>query len=1007
MSHEKTIIFYYFYISKGLLPLLKLKGITKDYSIGEETVHALKGIDLEFRESEFVAVLGHSGCGKTTLLNIIGGLDQYTDGDLVINGKSTKDFTDRDWDSYRNHSIGFVFQSYNLIPHQTVLSNVELALTLSGVDKAERRQRAVDALNKVGLGDQLYKKPNQMSGGQMQRVAIARALVNDPDILLADEPTGALDSETSVQIMDILREIGKSKLIIMVTHNPDLAEEYATRVIRLKDGLITDDSMPYSSSEEVTKGPSFKKTAMSYLTALSLSLNNLMTKKGRTLLTAFAGSIGIIGIALILSISTGVNNYIDQIQENTLSAYPITIESESVDMSSMLTTLMGIRANNGENAHEKDAVYSSNVMLELMDAMTNAEITTNNLRDFKEFLDREQSEDAETALSQHVTAIQYSYNLPMNMFAEDPNGKIVRSDAMDIMRSMSSGLVGDEAQSSADEAYNGMMSSMPQSSSTEGGITVWQEMLEGKDGALVSDLLTSQYDVLYGRWPQSYDEVILVVNENNEVSDIVLYSLGLKSSDEMVRIMTAYMSGQEVEPAKTESWSYADICSRSFRLILPSDCYQPDPINGGYKDITEDELGLKTLYSNGIEIKIVGVVRLSDDAVSGMMIGAIGYTSALTEYVVEQTAESELVKAQLQDPDTDIFTGLPFKGDEDVLTDEEVVETVTEYFKTLDTAKKAELYVNYNAIAPDAYIDSILDEQLKDISREDIEQLVTENYPEYMELIEAMDDETLFAYMREMLSAQISDAYDKQIRASLATLSDAQLAAAFDDCYFTADGMKLIYDRFMPETFSESTLEDNLKALGYVDLDSPDIVNIYVSTFADKDAVAEIINDYNDGVEEADKISYTDYVALIMSSVTTIIDVISYVLIAFVAISLIVSSIMIGIITYISVLERTKEIGILRAIGASKKDISRVFNAETIIVGFAAGLIGILATILLCIPINAIVHSLTGIKSINAVLPAEAGVILVAISMVLTVIAGLIPSKVAANKDPVVALRTE
>lgn len=987
--------------------MLKLKGITKDYSIGEDTVHALKGIDLEFRKSEFVAILGHSGCGKTTLLNIIGGLDQYTDGDLVINGKSTKDFTDRDWDSYRNHSVGFVFQSYNLIPHQTVLSNVELALTLSGVDKAERRQRAIDALKQVGLGDQLYKKPNQMSGGQMQRVAIARALVNDPDILLADEPTGALDSETSVQIMDILREIGKSKLIIMVTHNPDLAEEYATRVIRLKDGLITADSMPYKAEESDLGTASFKKTVMSYMTALSLSLNNLMTKKGRTLLTAFAGSIGIIGIALILSISTGVNNYIGQIQENTLSAYPITIESESIDMSSMLTSLMGINANMGEDAHEKDAVYSNNVMLELMDAMTNTEITTNNLRDFKEFLDREQSDDAKTDLKNHVTAIQYSYNLPLNMYAEDPDGKIVKSDAMDIMRSMSSGIIGDDAQSSADSVYSGMMSAMPQSSSSEGSITVWQEMLSGSDGTLISDLVTSQYDVLYGRWPQSYDEVILIVNENNEVSDIVLYALGLKSSDEMVRIMSAYLSGQEVEESKVESWSYADICKRTFRLILPAGCYQPDPINGGYKDITSDELGLKTLYSNGIEIKIVGVVRLSDDAVSGMMTGAIGYTTALTEFVVEQTTQSDLVKAQLQDPTTDIFTGLPFKGDNEKLTDDEIVAAVTEYFGTLDSAKKAELYVNYNAIAPDAYIESILDEQLADVSREDIEKLVTENYPEYMELIEAMDDETLFAYMREMISAQITEAYDKQIRESLSTLSTAQLAAAFDDCYFTVEGMKIIYDRFMPETFSESTLDDNLTALGYVDLDSPDIVNIYVSTFADKDAVAEIIEDYNNGVDEDDQISYTDYVALIMSSVTTIIDVISYVLIAFVAISLIVSSIMIGIITYISVLERTKEIGILRAIGASKKDISRVFNAETIIVGFAAGLIGILATILLCIPINAIVHSLTGINSINAVLPAGAAVILVAISMVLTVIAGLIPSKVAANKDPVVALRTE
>ncbi len=987
--------------------MLRLKGITKDYAIGDEVVHALKGIDLEFRESELVAILGHSGCGKTTLLNIIGGLDQYSSGDLVINGKSTRDFSDRDWDSYRNHSVGFIFQSYNLIPHQTVLSNVELALTLSGVGKAERRERAIDALRKVGLGDQLYKKPNQMSGGQMQRVAIARALVNDPDILLADEPTGALDSETSVQIMEILKEVSKSKLIIMVTHNPELANEYASRVIRLKDGLITDDSMPYASEEKTSDGPAFKKTVMSYMTALSLSLNNLMTKKGRTLLTAFAGSIGIIGIALILSISTGVNNYIAQIQESTLSAYPITVEAESVDMSALLTTLMGINASDDENAHEKDAVYSNNVMLEMMDAMTNAEVTTNNLRDFKQFLDREQGDDAETELKDHVTAIQYSYNFTMNMFTEDPDGKIVRSDAMDIMRSMSAGIVGEDAQSSADDAYSGMMSAMPQSSSSQGSITVWQEMLPGKDGSTVSDLLTNQYDVLYGRWPESYNEVILIVDENNEVSDIVLYALGLKSSDEMVRIMAAYMSGQEVDNSKVESWSYADICSKTFKLILPADCYQQDPVTGAYRDITEDELGLKTLYRNGIDIKVVGVVRPSSDAVTGMMQGAIGYTNELTKYIVEQTSGSELVKKQLSDPDTDVFTGLPFKGDNEALSDEEIQTAVEAYFETLDTEKKASLYTEFSAVAPQVYIDSVLDEQLNGVTRDDIEELVTESYPEYMDIVDAMDDETLFAYMREMMSAEISKAYSEQIKQSLSSLSASELAAAFDKCYFTASDLKLIYENFMPETFSESTYEDNLKTLGYVDLDSPDIINIYVSTFADKDAVAEIIEDYNDGVDEKDRISYTDYVALIMSSVTTIIDVISYVLIAFVAISLIVSSIMIGIITYISVLERTKEIGILRAIGASKKDISRVFNAETIIVGFGAGLIGILVTVLLCIPINAIVHSLTGINSINAVLPVSSAAILVLISMVLTVVAGLIPSKVAANKDPVVALRTE
>lgn len=983
--------------------MLKLKGITKDYAVGDETVHALKGIDLEFRKSEFVAVLGHSGCGKTTLLNIIGGLDQYTSGDLIINGRSTKEYTDRDWDTYRNHSIGFVFQSYNLIPHQTVLANVELALTLSGVSKTERRERAVKALEQVGLGDQLGKKPNQMSGGQMQRVAIARALVNDPDILLADEPTGALDSETSVQIMEILKKISRDKLIIMVTHNPELADSYASRIIRLRDGLITGDTMPFSAQDDEISELVQRKTAMSYVTALSLSLNNLMTKKGRTILTAFAGSIGIIGIALILSISTGVNNYIDRVQEDTLSSYPISIQAESVDMSSLMTTLMGINSENAVNKHDKDAVYGNTIMYEMMNAMTSAEVQENNVADLKVFLDEQMSKDSK--LRENATNVQYTYNLPMNLYTKDSDGRIVKSDVMSLMSKMRAGVIGDAAEQSVSQSMNDMFSSTGMSS-TQSQFVVWQEMLPGDDG-LISPMLQGQYDVLYGSWPQNYDEVVLIVDENNEVSDMVLYALGLKSSSDMLSAMTGYMSGEEIDTSKLESWSYADVCKKTFSLILPADCWQKDPETGEYKDISSDELGLKTLYSNGIQLKIVGVVRQSEDAVTGMMNGAIGYTNALTKYVVEQTAQKPMVKQQLEDKQHDVITGLPFKETDKILSADEIKKAVQDYCAGIDQAKKAELYIGYMSLAPDSYVDSVIDGQLSGVSREDIEKQVVEKYPEYADMLSAMDDDTLMSYMREMMTEQVKKAYADEVKKQMSQLSTASLAEAFDKCYLTDAGYKLIYDELMPETFSSSSYDKNLRTLGYVDLDSPSGVNIYVSTFAAKDAVAEVIEEYNDTVDPEDQISYTDYVALIMSSVTTIIDVISYVLIAFVAISLVVSSIMIGIITYISVLERTKEIGILRAIGASKKDISSVFNAETVIVGFGAGLIGILATILLCIPINAIVHHLTGIYSINAVLPPLAAIALIAISMLLTVIAGLIPSRVAANKDPVVALRTE
>ena len=981
--------------------MLKLKGITKDYAVGDDAVHALKGIDLEFRKSEFVAVLGHSGCGKTTLLNIIGGLDQYTSGDLVINGKSTKDFTDRDWDSYRNHSIGFVFQSYNLIPHQTVLSNVELALTLSGISKGSRRKRAIHALEQVGLGDQLNKKPNQMSGGQMQRVAIARALVNDPDILLADEPTGALDSETSLQIMEILKEISKEKLVIMVTHNPELADRYASRIIRLKDGLITGDSLPYESGEDEVSDAMPQKTSMSYLTALTLSLNNLMTKKGRTFLTAFAGSIGIIGIALILSLSTGVNNYIDRVQEDTLSSYPISIQAETLDMTALVSNLMSVNAENEENPHGNDQVYCNYVMYDMLNAMSNTELQSNNLEAFKAFIEREQSDEAQTKFADHVATVQYSYGMDLNVYTEDPDGKIVKSDVMALLNSMQKGMLGDKGTAAVQSSFGGMM----EMSTSQ--IVVWQEMLSGEDGELYNSLLETQYDLLYGSWPKNYDEVILIVDKNNEVSDLVLYALGLKSADEMMNVMTAYMSGKEVEDNSQRSWNYSEVCNQKFRLISPADCWQKDPDTGEYKDASQDELGLRTLFTNGMELKIVGIVRQSSDAVSGMMGGAIGYTKALTEKLVEISNSKQLVIDQLADPETDIFTGLPFRADTGAVSDEQIKAEVQEYFKTIGKDKKAEIYVAYNSVPPQSYIDSMIESQLGGLTRADIEKTVLQSYPEYAAILSSMDDATLFNYMRQMIAEQITAEYSAQAKASMQKQSTEQLAAAFDSSIFTAEGYRMVYDKFMMQNYSDSNLKKNLRTLGYVNLNAPSAVNIFVSTFADKDAVTEIISDYNDSVAEEDKISYTDYVGLIMSSVTTIINVISYILIAFVAISLVVSSIMIGIITYISVLERTKEIGILRAIGASKKDISSVFNAETIIVGFCAGLIGIISTILLCIPINAIVHGLTGIKTINAVLPAGAAVILVLISMGLTVVAGLIPSRVAAKKDPVVALRTE
>ena len=972
--------------------MLKLKDIKKDYLSGESTVHALKGINLAFRKSEFVAILGHSGCGKTTLLNIIGGLDQYTSGDLIINNKSTKNFTDADWDAYRNHSIGFVFQSYNLIPHQSVLSNVELALTLSGVAPAERRKRAIEALEKVGLGDQINKKPNQMSGGQMQRVAIARALVNDPDILLADEPTGALDSDTSVQIMEILKEISRDKLIIMVTHNPDLATEYASRIIKLKDGVIIDDSLPYASEEREPEGRAVNhKTSMGFLTALSLSTNNLLTKKARTILTAFAGSIGIIGIALIMSLSNGIQNYIDKVQEDTLSSYPITIQSETVDMASMMTSLMGVQAEAEENQHEKDAVYSSTIMYEMMNSMVSADRQTNNLKPFKAFLENDASE-----IAPYISSVQYSYDFDMNLYAQDVDDNIVKTDVVELMQNAMSSTFGGD--------YSAFFSTYGQMYSV---MDAWQEMLPGEDGEAINPLLKEQYDVLYGKWPEKYDEVVLVVDKNNEVSDLVLYALGLKSNSTLSDDMEAFMAQEDLR-TDVESWSYEDICSRTFRYIYPADEYKYDEDEEEYVNMAEEELGLRTLYNNGLEVKIVGIIRQNADALSGMMTGSIGYTHDLVEYVIEQAKTKELVQKQLNDPEHDVFNALPFLDEDDeAMTKSRKKEAAMDYIAGATTEELADVYVKFMSVPEDDYVQDLIDEQMEDTTRADIEKMVLDYYPGYASMLEQMDDDMLFDYVGQMIGEQIKEQYAIQMEKMYSYLSDAQLAEDFELLSLEEDDYIWIYENAMPPVYSDSTQKENLKKLGYVDLDNPSTINIYASTFENKDAIADAITRYNDRASDEDQIEYTDVVALLMSSITSIINVISYVLIAFVAISLVVSSIMIGIITYISVLERTKEIGILRAIGASKRDVSRVFNAETFIIGLSAGLIGIGMTMLLNIPINIIIHDLTGIYSLNSALPAEGAVILVLISVALTFIAGLIPSGLAAKKDPVEALRTE
>ena len=996
--------------------MLKLNEITKKYQIGDVCTTALDGVSCEFGEKEFVAILGTSGSGKTTLLNIVGGLDQYDSGDLVINGTSTKEYKSRDWDTYRNHSVGFVFQSYNLIPHQTVLANVELALTLSGVSKAERRQRAIEVLTKVGLGDQLKKKPNQMSGGQMQRVAIARALINNPEILLADEPTGALDTETSRQIMDLLSEISRDKLVIMVTHNPELAEEYATRIVRLSDGKIISDQ-PNQPTKAFKGQPSNvvvksenkgkkKHTSMSVFTALSLSMRNLLTKKTRTFLVSFAGSIGIIGIALILSLSNGIQLYINSVQQDTLASYPISIESETMDMQSLFNNLVDKGAENvDKSSRDENRIYGSFQLTELYDSFMNMEKTTNNLKDLKKYFDETK------VLDKHTTAVVYGYNADVYLYNFDPEGDLVQINPSTFLDAMYEAM-GIEMQMSSNtltDMYTEMYS-----------LDAITELIPGKNGERINTLITEQYECIAGSWPDSYDEMVLIVNRDNEISDVYLNSLGILTEQQILDITNS-------ENPDEISWSMDEIIGKSFYMLLPVDRFADNDGDGIWTDISDNDEFMKMKVKNGTEIKISGIIRPTEDSNLALK-GALGYTRELTEYVIAKNNESPVIKQQIANPEIDVFNGLKFHDDSTVA---QKAQRVDEYIAALDVAAKSEIFIEYASTMPAEALEAAVEEQMqqmgsdRDTMIESILAAIAESSGGDVETIKTylsgMSDEELYATVRDNVKKAIAEQYKAGMKATLASsFTQEQLAAmlltemipipdlayAIPLAMMDENAKAAFNDVYLPPVTSDGTYDENIEMLNAVDLESPESINIYASTFEAKDEIAKIIEEYNKGVSEENQITYTDMVAMLMSSVTTIINAISTVLIAFVSISLIVSSIMIGIITYISVLERTKEIGILRAIGASKKDISRVFNAEAFVIGLTSGLLGIGITALICIPANIIIKHLTDIPNVAA-LPVAGAVILVVISVVLTVIAGFVPSKIAAKKDPVIALRSE
>ena len=1029
--------------------MLKLKNIVKKYVTGDSEVIALGGVSLNFRRNEFVSILGASGCGKTTMLNIIGGLDRYTDGDLVINGKSTKEFLDRDWDHYRNHSVGFVFQSYNLIPHQSVLSNVELALTLSGVSKAERRARAAEALAKVGLGDQLEKRPSQMSGGQMQRVAIARALVNNPDILLADEPTGALDTTTSVQIMELLKEVARDRLVIMVTHNPELAEEYSTRIVRLRDGLVVDDSDPFEGEpmpvvEEEAPGDKTaqkqakknakkkaKKNSMSFLTALSLSKNNLMTKKGRTILTSFAGSIGIIGIALILSISNGIQGYIDQIQEDTLSTYPLTVKRTDTDFSAMMSAMTETAQSQIENP-DPNTIYVDDSMATMMSAMSAT--VENDLKSFKAYIDANYAKIADS-----VSDIQYTYDFDLQIYTAD--GK-TRLNPTDIFSKM--------------PGFESMGELMSTSGSSLG---VFSEMINNQE------LLDQQYELVgeNSHWPTNKNEVVLVVGKNNQISAMTLYMLGVLPQDDLTEIMNTLMQGGEYTSIHNKEYSLDDFLGMEFYMLSTSDFYTVDSTQpkykGGYpvwRDMRESGfvndqnkpiLQEEFIKENGTKLTISGIVRPKPGVSAASISGAIGYTKGLTDLILEKNTQSSIINQQKETPSYNVLTGKKFekikytRSNFEELIDRINMDKLKSVPLSMLTASSDNSDVSFEATPEMAgfFLAIMEDKPQKALVEEILAEMKTSANPETPPASLILDQILSDPKFQYLPGITLTSDNLPSLLPALTTIQRAAVFTAITGLYSGTDALcerlneeiptwtlnkkileiipLMIQDDQKLEEIADAlddhilskdaTLESNLKLLGDAEMADPASINFYAKDFESKANIEAFIKDYNDGVDEDKKIEYTDLMGILMSSISVIIDVISYVLIAFVSISLIVSSIMIGIITYISVLERTKEIGILRSIGASKKDISRVFNAETLIVGFVAGLIGILSTILLCIPINAIIRALSGVEGVRASLPVGAAIVLVAISMLLTFIAGLIPSRLASKKDPVEALRSE
>lgn len=1081
--------------------MLEIRNITKQYKAGGLEQIVLDNFSVCFRKNEFVSILGQSGAGKTTLLNILGGLDRYDSGDILINGISTKEYTEKDWNAYRNKSIGFVFQSYNLISHQSVLANVEVALTLAGVSKRERKKRAYEALKRVGLESHANKKPNQLSGGQQQRVAIARAIINNPDIILADEPTGALDENTSTQVMDILKDIAKDRLVIMVTHNPELAQQYSTRIIKMRGGKVESDSDPYSPEKDPKREKTKNKTALSISAAMALSAKNLMSKKGRTILTAIAGSIGIIGIALIMAVSNGVNQYIDQVQSDTLSSFPIQIQRESTDITSLISTITGIGGEDEEEKEPVDGVRGSPAIYKMMNSLMNADKTENDMKSFLQYLNQHKDE-----IKDDTAAIQLGYDIDLNVYAKDQNGNYIQSDFSSLMTQIMEG--------------GPMMDTIASYMDGMGTVNIWQQLIEDPETGDVSQLIKDQYELVYGKWPEQKDEILLVLNKDNEISDITLYALGLVDKETMVNATMSAMNGKNDDSwAEYDGkvWSYEDICNIELKMVLPVDYYQKDAKTGLWNDISQNDVLLDSVISSGLPLKISGIIKPSEDATAAFLSGSLCYTRQLTDYYIEEVESSQFVKEQTK-ADKNLITGMPFMVQDPAdATEEEQAKAFLEYAELLSDAEKSNLLLSILSTVPeDVYgteVDKILN-QYQDKTAEEIVEDIAANYAgqlgyspelirsmlgsyEKQDLLKLLEDtvksmiqsryetaakeqidiirqtpseeelaqfrtivesnlyeslQTMPEYQQAYAKAQIqrqfsADYYSRktgisadQASAYIAAMAIGDASALFDSAMTeaatqayvqsgiadtSAEGAKKIaaalentlneksvkelseyYEMYVPSVSSETAKQDLLKSIGVVDKNDPAVISLYPVDFHSKDTLADFIAEYNQQQEEDKEIQYTDISAMLMSSVSGVITAISTILIAFVSISLVVSSVMIGIITYISVLERTKEIGILRAVGASKKDISLVFNAETILIGFASGLTGIFVTAVLCMPISAIARSVTGIQSLTASVPWY-GFFLVFLSVALTWIAGLIPSKIAANKDPVIALRTE